>query len=183
MKTIFDNPEYVTKQLLSLISDEGKRIVSASLATGDDLRRVIEPVIKLAVNRSTANANILINTLGLLHDILSDVKLPNDFGDASDSVSKVVLVLNPDDSISNVLNKDEKQEEEDKKIEEKVEENEENEDKVDEQEEQDCIEFKNNARLAVKKLEKLASDFGRQGEHERAYIIEKALREIDKLIE
>ncbi|KKM65179.1 hypothetical protein LCGC14_1493960, partial [marine sediment metagenome] len=44
----FDN-EYVLKSMLASVRDEGGRIVSLGLASTDDVKRLIEPALHIAI--------------------------------------------------------------------------------------------------------------------------------------
>lgn len=172
---MFINNEYLAKLLASLVRDEGKRIVSSGLANVDELNCLFKNALgKIVKDKSALNEKLLLDTLSTLHNDLLKVKLPGDFKDVTEEIDeKLVLILDVSDimgekstSCSSDISKNN-----DESIIEIV-----LEDPEDEEEGEEDIDKEANE--VVSKLQKVAQDLGRIGNHSAAYNIERMIKEL-----
>ena len=183
------NNEYLAKSLMALVRDEGNRIISLGLSSRDNLKKLVESTLQVAVKRASENGpNILLKTLSELHNDLSSVKLPGDFKKiAMGMEDKILIVLDiPQEKdkeqifdIPSLLNKEEepRTKAETDKI--KAETKEKKEEKEDDAIDMDAIKETIKCHI-IPKLEKMAYDLGSKGEHKAAYTIERVLRDIER---
>ena len=88
------NNDYMARLLVDLVRDEGNRILSLGLAKRDDLKALVDTSLSMAIKRvGIKSPNLLIETLGALHDKLSGVKLPGDFEPAKDDIEHKLIIL------------------------------------------------------------------------------------------
>jgi hypothetical protein len=141
-----------------MIKDEGNRIVTAGLVKNPkELSDYINPKLS-DVLKMTANKNIILGALAEVHNTLQSVKLPGDFKkiSTSNNILSDIIEDNVDDikPLDQVLNGIVHDDSVDKKVEERL------------------------ANLNSK-LYKIAYDLGKNGHHEAAYLIERAITKIN----
>jgi len=183
---VFNN-EYLTKLLISLVYDEGKRIVSSDLASANEFNGLLKSALRNVSNsKSALNKKMLLDTLSTLHNDLLKIKLPGDFKNVTaEFTEKLLLILDiPEENLSEKPNcnihdiletKNDGIEEEREII--KVIINDEDKETVDEDKET-IDEDKKKAKNIISKLQKIAHELGRIGDHSTAYSIERIIRKI-----
>lgn len=170
---LIDNREFFTGTLLSLISDEGKRICKSKLASQKEVNKFLYYSIKEG------------NDLGALHLKLSSVKLPGDFNIIAESrlLTKSDL-LGLDDLEKSFEDECPEEKEEATEALEALEEH------ISEDKEQHaedcacdgCVESEMTLATAVNdQLAKIAYSLGCGGNHEAAYLVEKTIESITVL--
>jgi hypothetical protein len=160
---------------MSLVRDEGKRIVASGLASPDEFNGLLKNALREVSNKSDLDKKLLLDALSTLHNDLLRIKLPGDFKKATAELEeKLFIILDlPEEQdgeqvydLSEILNTKEIV------IEEPKEDGEEKED------EDDSAKDKITADEVINKLQKIAYELGRMGDHEGAYKIERMIRKI-----
>jgi hypothetical protein len=175
------NNEYLAKLFLSLIREEGNRIMSLGLAKNEDLTKLVDSSITLAIkNIKKDNPDSLLNVLSILHDKLSSVKLPGDFIKvACDMQDKLIVIFEiPEEEhildvsvpaeekgVKKVVEK-EYEDKDGKKIVEKTE------GIVDDKDDEEI-------KKVVAELEEISYKLGKQGKHNAAYEIDRTIRDLE----
>lgn len=73
------NNEYLFKSIMSMIKEEGDRIVSMGLVKKDVLRNKVDGKLADIVSEAGSNQKLMLERLSDLHSSLSEISLPGDF--------------------------------------------------------------------------------------------------------
>jgi hypothetical protein len=169
MPDIFDK-QFLLKQLVGMINDEAGRIVSLRLAAPEETGKLIKSIVSGIIGSECESAHDILNPLSALHTNLASVKLPGDFQKLACEMQDVLLLV-VDAPVEAIEPKKEVVIEEEK--------TEEKEDKKDEAKEDKKFEiFELVAKNIVEKLNKIAYDLGREGNHAAAYMVERCVGDI-----
>ena len=151
---IIDN-EYLLKALAEMVRDENNRIISAGLATPEDIGRLASYAAEI-IAKETNRPNMLLDTLSVYHKILSAIKLPGDFKEISTEVGSKEESKNKLDEVLEDVNK-----------------------KEDENKEEGFSEeYEIVVAEVINRLEKIAYNLGSRGNHDAAYMVERCVNEI-----
>jgi hypothetical protein len=150
---IIDN-KYLLKTLVELVRDENIRIVSAGLATANDIKRLTDFASEIIVKEADGRPDMLLGTLAAYHRRLAAVKLPGDFKEIT---AEIGLKDETKDKLSELL--DENKED-------------------DKHEEESDKEYEIVVAEVVYQLEKIAYNLGSVGNHDAAYLVERCVNEI-----
>jgi len=167
--TLFNDREFVAKALMDIVRDEGERIVASNLATKEQLHSLLMPAIKKAMKYGNQK-DVIINALSDLHEKLSAVKLSGDFEKCAidpfyDFSGLPDLTPKSDEErLQYKLPEPNDSDEEDKE-----------EDEKDEDPHEDIV-LEGSVSTMLKKLAKMLAD---QNNHQAAYLVERAIRNIN----
>ena len=158
--------EYILRSFIELVRDENSRIVSQRLATSEEAKKLIDS-ISTAMVQNISTPYDLIEPLAYVHRNLASVKLPGDFEKVACGMQdafSIVLDVPVQDEIAEVVSPqagvlvvEEDEEKKDEKKEKK----------------------KKVKSMVLERLEKIAYSLGNKGQHEAAYVVERAMRELE----
>ena len=140
--------------LLQLIYSEGDRVLNSKLASREDLHDVIEASVKEI--SAKGEGDFLIDVLSTLHSKLASVKLPGDFKKIAVKKEKPAIKEEP---ANNVI------------LEEKME-------TIEGPTEGQKTVIRTIVKKVNKELGKIAYSLGNAGNHEAAYLVERAINTI-----
>lgn len=152
---IFDNKELMVDILYDAIRAESQRIVNLELATVAEVKELVDLPIKKANSAEEGNSTELIATLSSIYNVLSNVKLPGDF-------PKIEKVADEVNEACHCKVREIKAEPK----------------PVTQQNER----IKKAMNLVLSRLEQIAYDLGKNGNHTAAYQVECKMKDIASLI-
>lgn len=185
----FANQQYFLSVISSLIGDESRRIVSSELASKEEMQKFLNAYITALRSRIVDGKEVHGNYLSGLHLQLKAVKLPGDFKilAADEKFYEALDIPYTGEKFYDLSSLKEKKEEEPKveKLQEALEEF------VEEDKEQHledcacdgCMDSMTKSQMALAQsvndhLAKIAYLLGVRGDHDSAYMVEKAMRSI-----
>jgi hypothetical protein len=158
------NNEFLAKSLISLVRDEGNRIVKANLATYDNVKSLVQPALELTIdNINIYGSGVILNTLSVLHNELRAVKLPGDFHKVSGNIKEQFkIILGYEQELEDDIILD------DIKI-------------IEDTHDTSIIAQNNIKKEILRRLSNIVYELGLNGNHKVAYLIERKMHEIENI--